>query len=137
MPGLWRLIQSSESQIHINVSHSFWLSGRSGHTDDQNPWNHVDGLMQERCNSLANALELHLSCINPSCGIISSPWVNNDNNFSAYSKLITSGVGAADNTWHSLVFPDMYVQDKMCRKNAQSDRRLELWGGCSSSGLVY
>ena len=27
---------------------------------------HVDGLMQERCNSIANALELHLSCTNPS-----------------------------------------------------------------------
>ena len=27
---------------------------------------HVDGLMQERRNSIANALELRLSCINPS-----------------------------------------------------------------------
>ena len=27
---------------------------------------HVDGSMQERCNSIANALELHLSCTNPS-----------------------------------------------------------------------
>ena len=27
---------------------------------------HVDGLMQERCTSIANALELCLSCINPS-----------------------------------------------------------------------
>ena len=30
-----------------------------------------DGLMQERCNSIANALELHLSCTNPSlCWVI-------------------------------------------------------------------
>ena len=29
-------------------------------------WSHVDGLVQERCNSIANALELHLSCTNPS-----------------------------------------------------------------------
>ena len=27
---------------------------------------HVDGLVQERHNSIANALELHLSCTNPS-----------------------------------------------------------------------
>ena len=26
----------------------------------------IDGLMQERCNSSALALELHLSCTNPS-----------------------------------------------------------------------
>ena len=27
---------------------------------------HIDGLVQERCNSIAKALELHLSCTNPS-----------------------------------------------------------------------
>ena len=27
---------------------------------------YIDGLMQERCNSFANALELHLSYANPS-----------------------------------------------------------------------
>ena len=27
---------------------------------------HINGLVQERCNSIANALELHLSCTNPS-----------------------------------------------------------------------
>ena len=27
---------------------------------------HIDGLVQERRNSIANTLELHLSCINPS-----------------------------------------------------------------------
>ena len=27
---------------------------------------HIDWLVQERCNSIANALELHLSCTNPS-----------------------------------------------------------------------
>ena len=29
-------------------------------------WPQIDGLMQEICNSIANALELHLSCTNPS-----------------------------------------------------------------------
>ena len=46
----------------------------------------IEGLVQERCNSIANALELHLSCTNSSIYIISglrsveiwdlSPWVN-------------------------------------------------------------
>ena len=29
-------------------------------------WEHTDGLIQERRNSIANALELRLSCTNPS-----------------------------------------------------------------------
>ena len=29
-------------------------------------WGYIDGLVQERCNSIANALELRLSCTNPS-----------------------------------------------------------------------
>ena len=29
-------------------------------------WDEIDGLGQKRCNSIANALELHLSCTNPS-----------------------------------------------------------------------
>ena len=29
-------------------------------------WQYIDGLVQERCNSSALALELHLSCTNPS-----------------------------------------------------------------------
>ena len=28
-------------------------------------WHHLDGLVQERRNSIANALELRLSCTNP------------------------------------------------------------------------
>ena len=30
------------------------------------PWVKIDGLVQERCNSIANVLELRLSCTNPS-----------------------------------------------------------------------
>ena len=33
--------------------------------DDDAPFAHIDELVQERCNSIANALELHLSCTNP------------------------------------------------------------------------
>ena len=38
-------------------------------TDESTVWNHwldIDGLVQERRNSSALAMELHLSCINPS-----------------------------------------------------------------------
>ena len=37
--------------------------------------NHIDGLVQERCNSSALAMELHLLCTNPS---ISSQMGNMD-----------------------------------------------------------
>ena len=30
------------------------------------PWQHIDGLVQERCNSSVLAMELRLSCTNPS-----------------------------------------------------------------------
>ena len=33
---------------------------------------HIDGLVQERCNSSALAMELHLSCINPSISYITA-----------------------------------------------------------------
>ena len=29
-------------------------------------WHHSDGLMQKKCNSIANKVQFHLSCINPS-----------------------------------------------------------------------
>ena len=32
----------------------------------QKPHPHIDELVQERCNYIANALKLHLSCTNPS-----------------------------------------------------------------------
>ena len=31
---------------------------------------HLDGLVKERCNSISNALELRLSCTNPSIGLV-------------------------------------------------------------------
>ena len=33
--------------------------------DDSAPFSYIDELVQERCNSIVNALELHLSCTNP------------------------------------------------------------------------
>ena len=37
---------------------------------------YIDGLMQERCNSSALAMELCLSCINPSLCVTQSRWVS-------------------------------------------------------------
>ena len=53
------------TQLHSAAGHMVFVQGES-----RSPivacWDHIDGLMQERCNSIANALELHLSCTNPS-----------------------------------------------------------------------
>ena len=46
---------------HICITWSQWV----------NHFN-MDGLVQERCNSIANALELHLSCTNPSIWFINT-----------------------------------------------------------------
>ena len=63
------------------VAWSLWWLGPG---DDM--WRHVDGLMQERRNSIANALELRLSCTNPSmfiwvqimaCGLTASSYFFN------------------------------------------------------------
>ena len=35
------------------------------HPSDPGPQRHLDGLVQERGNSIANVLELHVSCIDP------------------------------------------------------------------------
>ena len=45
-----------------------WLYSETQHQDSPNdgPQGHIDGLMQERRNSIANAMELRLSCTNPS-----------------------------------------------------------------------
>ena len=47
------LIIYGEACIHITCDYIHYTS-------------EINGLMQERCNSIVNALELHLSCINPS-----------------------------------------------------------------------
>ena len=56
---------------------------------------HVDGLVQERCNSIANALELCLSCTNPSMLFFAIPCPHRDSLMAtflilmAYSKWST------------------------------------------------
>ena len=45
---------------------SLWSQTVTRYKVDRAPWSHVDGLVQERCNSIANALELRISCTNPS-----------------------------------------------------------------------
>ena len=53
-------------------------------------WRHIDGLVQERHNSIANALELRLSCTNPSISLGCSVPLNEAGR---YSK------GAASCAW--------------------------------------
>ena len=52
----------------INVSESEWILGLTqGHKPHGKiTHSYIDGLVQERRNSIANALELRLSCTNPS-----------------------------------------------------------------------
>ena len=44
------------------TNNTSWLLFYVSNTETE----HIGGLMQERCNSIANTLELHLSCTNPS-----------------------------------------------------------------------
>ena len=57
-------------QTQQNTSNSTLVIVRCGnnHKDYVSQWlgTYFNGLVQERCNSIANALELHLSCTNPS-----------------------------------------------------------------------
>ena len=48
------------------LGHDLQLQLSSVWDVNQNPWEQIDRLVQERRNSIANALELHLSCTNPS-----------------------------------------------------------------------
>ena len=66
----WNKIKRcSCSCIEMEMS-SFWQFFHHGlhkmTTSSAASKEHVDGLVQERCNSIAKALELHLSCTNPS-----------------------------------------------------------------------
>ena len=51
---------------------------------------HIDGLIQERCNSIANALELHLYCTNPSiCRVvIRSPFIKTRHSYNCLTFII-------------------------------------------------
>ena len=59
------------TQVSIDVYPSHW---------------YINGLMKERCNSIANALELHLSCTNPSIWCINGDYIKG-NKLSTYSKI--------------------------------------------------
>ena len=52
------------SLIHICITRTHYT---------KTVWVNIDGLMQERCNSIANTLELRLSCINPSMSSLITP----------------------------------------------------------------
>ena len=67
--------------IH-NRFHAYWCPGDARNCSISN--HYIDALVQERRNSIASALELRLSCINPSIFILFTQntfpwmgWVNN------------------------------------------------------------
>ena len=59
----------SSTVLNIIILHTTILNRlkrKEGYAAKHDVSVHIDVLMQERCNSIANALELHLSCTNPS-----------------------------------------------------------------------
>ena len=61
---------------HQGVVYSYNLHNRNSYNGQMASFNvYIDGLVQERRNSIANALELHLSCTNPSIYIEMDPWL--------------------------------------------------------------
>ena len=61
----------SSSTVTVSTPFSTTLTRKHtneewGHQNEDPPWSYFDGLVQERCNSSALAMELHLSCRNPS-----------------------------------------------------------------------
>ena len=66
--NLPEILAISISKICLKITHSKWqlISRGSICWHDLDWWVNIDGLMQERCNSSALAMELRLSCTNPS-----------------------------------------------------------------------
>ena len=62
----------------------------------------IDGLVQEKHNSIANALQLHLSCSNPSIWV--SKWLNQD--YSHISQWPMSQTPQSYLEWHCYCEPD-------------------------------
>ena len=78
---------------------SFWTN--SGVAREMRRLNaHIDGLMQEKRNSIANALELHLSCTNRSIWVMSWRSTVNEDNWQFLVQSITKpGNNAATVPW--------------------------------------
>ena len=95
-PFCWRNVSSWDGTlqdgkqlwVHQAVSHhnepeltqayvAIWCH-RTSLVSQFETWIHmcIDGLMQERRNSIANALELHLPCINPSRWWTDNGWIS-------------------------------------------------------------
>ena len=60
-------------KLYTVRGHYIAVQGLILHTSLQRMY-HITGLVQERCNSIANALELHLSGTNPVISIVSILW---------------------------------------------------------------
>ena len=67
-----------EEEVLKNIISQYLYSCYLQQTSIIHPWGqdiaYIDGLVQERCNSIANALELRTSCTNPSIYIFVRVW---------------------------------------------------------------
>ena len=65
-----QISQPQDTHIQLSDHSEIWQVPRQqccpGTCQISEWYHHIDRLVQERCNSIANALELRLSCINPS-----------------------------------------------------------------------
>ena len=68
-------------------------------------WGHKGGLMQERCNSIANALELHISCTNPLTTFLIYEFILNKRTLSVpasfWNQPIPGEISQYHSYWHS------------------------------------
>ena len=98
----WPYLKWVFSAPHVNVSNITVSNICITHSFHKNLCHYFNGLAQERHNSIANALELHLSCTNPSIWSQFSPnmltmissgsrtSIKQTNTFLRYSDMTTS-----------------------------------------------
>ena len=90
--------------------HSIWAFCNVCNIQD---WLNIDGLVQERCNSIANAMELHLSYTNQLIWYIDS-LVQDCSNSSAWAmELLQSCAKKNDRKMLSYKYSDSHYKDKM------------------------
>ena len=92
---------------------------------------HIDGLVQERCNSIANAMELRLSCTNPS--IYASLSRKKFNSFGAVTASLSCAKFYNDN------YKNMRVRAKQNLANLNYDGKFfsEMGSSFGSWYLIY
>ena len=91
-------------------------------------WQHIDGLVQERRNSSALAMELHLSCTNPSISSIrywqwcfkwKSIWTDKNIFIPSISWLLMQGVWASATMVLSYSSPEIFYPQHQMDQHGQ------------------